>query len=134
MTGGVEVREKTLRGLPTAWLQAGPSGPAADQTPILLLFHGFPDGPECWDLQIAAFKDRYSIVAPFGRGAAPSAKGKRLGRYGPDAVALDVLAILDEVDPTRVSGAWRSSATISALSMPGTSRRCCAAGSPASSS
>jgi pimeloyl-ACP methyl ester carboxylesterase len=87
---------KEMRGLTTGWLTAG-----ADATrPIVLLMHGFPDSAESWDRQIAALTDRYQVVAPYVRGAGPSEKASDLHRYAPDSVALDALAILDEVDPT----------------------------------
>lgn len=92
-------RQKRIRGLDTAWLEAG--GDAAAAKPILLLLHGFPDAPESWEHQIVGFAPDFHVVAPYGRGAGPSEKSDDLGRYGPDGMALDVLAILDEVDPTR---------------------------------
>lgn len=89
-----------MRGLPTAWLEAGPMDAAAD-LPLVIMFHGFPDAPECWEFQFAGLSPRYPVVAPYVRGVGPSAKSDSLHRYGPDSVALDALAILDEVDPER---------------------------------
>lgn len=92
--------QKEMRGLTTAWLEAGPTEAEAD-LPLVILFHGFPDAPECWEHQIAGFSARYPVVAPYVRGAGPSEKSESLHRYGPDSVALDALAILDQVDPER---------------------------------
>ncbi len=94
----VQRRQLELRGLTTAWLEAGPSATTA-RTPIILLLHGFPDNADSWSYQIEALKTRATVIAPFVRGAEPSAKGKGLGRYAPDAVGLDVLEILASVDP-----------------------------------
>lgn len=88
--------EKPLRGLNTGWLVAG--DPAAEA--VVILLHGFPDTADCWDFQIDALKRTFRVVAPFVRGAGPSEPANELGRYAPDSVALDVLEILNEVDPT----------------------------------
>lgn len=92
----MNLRQKTLRGLKTAWLEAGP-----EDAPLALFFHGFPDAAECWEYQFQGLSDRYRVIAPYARGAGPSEKATRLHRYAPDSAALDALAILDEVDPTR---------------------------------
>lgn len=88
------IHEKQIRGLKTAWLTSGKAS-----GPILLFLHGFPDSAECWDRQIDYFSEHYQVVAPFIRGAKPSAATDDVQRYSPDAVALDVLEILAEVDP-----------------------------------
>lgn len=93
-------REMTLRGLNTAWLEAGPSDDAS--RPIVLFLHGFPDAPESWDGQFEGLKGRYQLIAPYMRGVGPSEKADSVRRYGPDSTALDVLAILDEIDPERL--------------------------------
>ncbi len=93
-----QLKQRDARGLASAWLEAGPET-VGDATPILLLIHGFPDAAQSWSFQIDALKDRYTVVAPFVRGAGPSEKSDRVRRYSPDAVALDVLEILKEVDP-----------------------------------
>ncbi len=88
------LRSKTIRGLKTAWLEAGEVG-----RPILLFLHGFPDTADCWSLQLAHFSEKYHVIAPFVRGAGPSEAAAEMRRYGPDAVALDVLEILADADP-----------------------------------
>ncbi len=87
-------RQETIRGLKTAWLEAGPN-----DAPILVFLHGFPDTAACWDKQIGVFSNNYRVIAPFLRGSDQSEAGAALDRYSPDAVALDVLAILSEIDP-----------------------------------
>lgn len=91
-----QIREKHIRGLNTAWIEAGDAS-----QPILLLLHGFPDSAEYWDRQIEFFSNSYRIIAPFVRGAKPSEKARDLKRYSPDALAFDVLEILQEVDPLK---------------------------------
>ena len=93
-----QLKQRDARGLASAWLEAGPEA-ATDATPILLMMHGFPDAAQSWSFQIDALKDRYTIVAPFVRGTGPSEKSDQVRRYSPDAVALDVLEILKDVDP-----------------------------------
>jgi pimeloyl-ACP methyl ester carboxylesterase len=95
----VERRQKILRGLNTAWLYA--AAPAKPDAPVLLFLHGFPDSPESWSFQLARFAGEFEIVAPYVRGAGPSVATAELGRYTPGAVGLDVLQILDTVDPGR---------------------------------
>lgn len=88
------LKQKSVRGLETAWLEAGPV-----DGDILLLLHGFPDTAASWSYQTKAFKDRFHVIAPFIRGAGPSEAARAIQRYGTDGVALDILAILGEVDP-----------------------------------
>lgn len=85
---------KRLRGLVTGWMTGG----AADG-PLLVFIHGYPDTAEVWTAQLEHFKEEYGVIAPHGRGAGPSEPASRLMRYRPDSVALDVMAIIDEVDP-----------------------------------
>lgn len=94
-----ELKQRDARGLASAWFEAGPVD-TTETTPILVLMHGFPDGASAWSYQIEALKERYTVVAPYVRGAGPSERTKAVRRYSPDAVALDTLEILKEVDPT----------------------------------
>lgn len=94
-TDGWVVRRAKLRGLETAWREAGP-----DSGPILLCLHGYPDSPAVWEAQESVFSDRYRVVAPYTRGASPSEPSTDLSRYGRDAIALDWLGVLDHVDPS----------------------------------
>ena len=86
--------EKTIRGLKTAWLEAG-----ARDRDIILFLHGFPDVASGWEPQMNFFAANYHVIAPDIRGAGPSEKSPDLRRYAPDAVALDCMAVLAEVDP-----------------------------------
>lgn len=88
-----------VRGLTSAWLEAGPDE-ATDATPIVVLLHGFPDTAASWNYQIDALKVDATVVAPFLRGGGPSEKAPGLGRYSPDSIGLDTLEILNVVDPT----------------------------------
>lgn len=97
MTAAFDLRETTSRGLRTGWLQAGP----ADAPEVVVFLHGFPDSAASWDHQIAHFAKTHTVIAPYVRGAGPSEKARGLRRYGRDAFALDVLSILDEVDPKK---------------------------------
>ena len=90
------VCEKNIRGLNTAWLEAGTAG-----RPIVMMLHGFPDSAECWDRQIDFFAEDYHVVAPYVRGAKPSEPSRDMDRYSPEAIALDFLDILLEVNPER---------------------------------
>ena len=92
---GWVVRRAKLRGLETAWREAGP-----ETGPILLCLHGYPDSPAVWEAQEQAFCDQYRVVAPYTRGASPSEPTNDLGRYSRDAIALDWLGVLESVDPS----------------------------------
>jgi pimeloyl-ACP methyl ester carboxylesterase len=85
----------TLRGLRTAWMEAGEPG-----KPILLFLHGYPDSPETWEFQVDHFSRNYHVIAPYSRGAGESEKSDSVSRYGSDACALDLLQLLAQVDPT----------------------------------
>lgn len=101
LLAGYEQKSRKIRGLETAWLEARPSKERQQDAPILIFLHGFPDTAESWSYQLDHFKGRYWVVAPFIRGAAPSEPGRDLRRYGTSAIALDHLAILTAVDPTK---------------------------------
>ncbi len=90
-------REKTIRGLKTAWIQCGQE---QSERPILFFLHGCPDSPETWEPQITHFEKKFKIIVPFARGLHPSASTKDWRRYTLDAIALDHLEILRSTDPT----------------------------------
>ncbi len=89
-----QLKQQQIRGLQTAWLQSGSS-----TQPILLLLHGYPDGPEIWDGLEAKFNEQFQVIRPYGRGTSHSAPSPDLRRYGTHAEVLDLFAILREVDP-----------------------------------
>jgi pimeloyl-ACP methyl ester carboxylesterase len=85
-------RDAVIRGLPTAWIEAGEAG-----KPIVFLCHGFPDSPEVWSSQIQCLAPDYHVIAPYVRGCDRSVPASNLRRYGRDAVLLDHLEILRQV-------------------------------------
>jgi len=93
MKGRLET--STIRGLRTAWQRLG-----NPEKPILLFLHGFPDSPETWEFQVEHFRNDFDVVCPYTRGAGPSEPAIDSARYGLQASALDLLQILDEVDPS----------------------------------
>lgn len=90
-----EHRLTMCRGLKTAWLQAGRT-----DRPLMFLIHGYPDTADCWDEQLRFFAENYCVIAPYARGARPSAATADLRRYGIRASTMDHLQILREIDPS----------------------------------
>ena len=86
------VCDAEIRGLKTAWLEAGEPG-----NPIVFLCHGFPDDPHAWCEQIDAFAKHYHVIAPYVRGCDRSEASDDLSRYGTSAILLDHLEILRRV-------------------------------------
>ncbi len=93
MTG--EVKTVVLRGLQTGWVESGRT-----DGPLLVFMHGAPDSPAVWDLQAEAFSTDFQVIRPFARGMIPSEPSKDLARYGLESVALDLLEIISQVDPS----------------------------------
>jgi len=91
----VNQRTKKIRGLKTSWLESGPK-----TKPIMLFLHGFPDNAYVWSNQIKYFQKKFHIIAPFLRGVGHSEASHDSHRYHIQAVSLDLLAILRDVDPT----------------------------------
>ncbi len=87
---------RNFRGLKTAWLESGP-----EDAPILLLLHGFPDGPQVWNFQSEHFENRFRVIRPYTRGLYPYEGAASLNRYSLDSLSLDCLALLRELDPTQ---------------------------------
>lgn len=81
--------EADIRGLKTAWLEAGECG-----RPVVFLCHGFPDDPHAWSHQIESFASHYHVIAPYVRGCDRSEAADGLRRYGTAAILLDHLEIL----------------------------------------
>lgn len=86
------VCDAEIRGLKTAWLEAGEPG-----NPIVFLCHGFPDDPYAWSEQIDELAKTYHVIAPYVRGCDRSAPSDVLSRYGTAAILLDHLEILQRV-------------------------------------
>ena len=93
--GHASLQQKEIRGLNTAWLQTG----SLSGEHLFFFIHGCPDTPEVWKNQLRHFSKLGLCVAPFLRGIGTSAATKDSNRYGLNAVALDHLSILREVDP-----------------------------------
>ncbi len=89
-----QVKTADIRGLKSAWIEAGPV-----YGDLLIFLHGYPDTPECWEHQIRYFSQSYRVIAPFMRGVGDSAPGDCVRRYGTVPVTLDLLAIINIVDP-----------------------------------
>jgi pimeloyl-ACP methyl ester carboxylesterase len=95
-SGKLVQRSMRIRGLETAWLEGGnPDGLC------LVFLHGFPDTPESWSSQFPHFLEKFHIIAPYSRGTYPSERATEVRRYGNEAVALDVLQLLNEVAPNK---------------------------------
>ena len=100
----LSINSAVIRGLKTSWLQSESNEESSEKSdagakPIAMLLHGYPDSPECWDLQFSALKKDCEIVAPWIRGAGESESTRQISRYGSTAVVLDHLEILSKVDP-----------------------------------
>jgi 3-oxoadipate enol-lactonase len=70
--------------------------------PVLLLVHGFPLSARMWQPQIAAFSDRYRIVAPDLSGFGDSEVPPERGAYTIDGYADEVAAIVSALGLDRV--------------------------------
>lgn len=88
--------KKSIRGLRTAWIQAG----STEANEIFVFLHGFPDGPESFSEIQEAFSQFTLTIAPFVRGCDESEATKDLSRYRLHSLCLDVLEIIQKVDPT----------------------------------
>lgn len=88
---------QTIRGLKTSWLQAGSSR----HSNLLIFLHGFPDDAYIWSEQLKHFSQNNFVIAPMLRGVANSEVPKDKSRYGLNAVALDILEILQSLDPQK---------------------------------
>jgi len=69
--------------------------PADGQPPLMLCLHGFPDCPQTFAHQMAAFsKAGYRVVAPFQRGYHPDTLSAD-NRYQTIEMAQDALNLID---------------------------------------
>lgn len=89
-------QQKDIRKLRTAWLETGNKEGA-----IALFLHGYPDDASIWEFQVKALEAKYHIVCPYTRGTGHSTPSHEIARYSSDALSLDVMQILAEVDPTK---------------------------------
>jgi pimeloyl-ACP methyl ester carboxylesterase len=65
--------------------------------PLVLMAHGFPDGPDTFRHQVPALRG-FRVVRPWMRGYAPSSTA-RDGRYDIERLARDLLALGDHFSP-----------------------------------
>ena len=93
----IEQRKLTLaaNGLQFSALEAG-----ANNDPVVVCLHGFPDSPATFEPQIEPLVDAgYRVIAPTLRGYEPSSQPTN-GDYSLDALADDVVGWLDDLDVT----------------------------------
>lgn len=70
----------------------------AEDGPLVLLLHGFPDAWWTWRGQVGPLIDAgYRVVLPTMRGYGNSEKPAGIGSYALDTLAADVLAIADDL-------------------------------------
>ena len=82
-------------GLRFAYLQEG-----ADDTPLALFLHGFPDSARTWEHQLPAFAAAgYRAVAPWLRGYAPSEIPPPGAYYDRATLVADVAALIEALSP-----------------------------------
>jgi epoxide hydrolase 4 len=88
---GVQATRIPTNGLTLSALQAGPP-----DGPLVILLHGFPELSFGWRHQLFALADAgYTVLAPDQRGYATSDKPKGARAYHLDALARDVVGIID---------------------------------------
>jgi len=74
-------------------LEAGPP-----DGPLLLLLHGFPQTPSCWQRLLPALAAAgYRSVAPTQRGYGLSPRPQAVAEYGIETLVKDVLALADRL-------------------------------------
>jgi len=88
------VHHAKLRGLSTAYLEDG-----NPNQPIALCLHGFPDNAHVWDPIAPLLSSRFHLIRPFNRGTSPSDDAKGLDRYRLQALTLDWLELINQIDP-----------------------------------
>jgi pimeloyl-ACP methyl ester carboxylesterase len=87
-----EPKRVQANGIDVAYLEAGPP-----DGPLALCLHGFPDHAPTWAGLMPVLADAgYHVVAPWLRGYAPTGLAPD-GNYQIAAVALDALAVADEL-------------------------------------
>jgi pimeloyl-ACP methyl ester carboxylesterase len=92
--GQYEIRTAKLAQIELAYVEQG-------QGPLLLCVHGFPDVPQGFRHQLAAFaRAGYRVVAPYIRGYAPSSVPEH-GPYQPAAFGADVLGLIEALSAER---------------------------------
>ena len=86
--------------LPSATLRVRAAG--ADDAPVVMLVHGFPEGAFAWDDVLEQLATRgYRAVAPYLRGFGPSAHPPAVEDYRISEVAIDLGALAMTLSPGR---------------------------------
>jgi len=91
---GTSLRHRTIatNGIRLHAVEAGP-----EDGPLLIFLHGFPELWYGWRHQIAPFAEAgFRVLAPDQRGYNTSDKPKGVRAYGRDALARDILGLIDE--------------------------------------
>jgi pimeloyl-ACP methyl ester carboxylesterase len=95
------VKRVTANGVDFAYLEAGPSG-----GPLVLCLHGFPDHAPTFEPLLAALGEAgFHAVAPWLRGYSPTGPAPD-GKYHTQSLALDALALTDELAGPRTIDAY----------------------------
>ena len=89
---GVTQRRAHVNGVELDLLEAGPA-----DGPVVVLAHGFPEGAYSWRHQLAPLAAAgWHVLAPDQRGYGWSSKPATVSDYGIEALAGDLLALVDE--------------------------------------
>jgi pimeloyl-ACP methyl ester carboxylesterase len=89
----VTINHVEANGVRFAYLEEGTG-------PLVLMIHGFPDTPQTWDAaRPAVARAGFRVVTPFTRGYHPTAVPAD-GDYTTEALARDVLALVDALGET----------------------------------
>jgi len=81
--------------LPQGKMHYKSAGNAENETIVFL--HGFPEFWYSWRKQITHFANKYQVIAPDLRGYNKSFKPKKVSDYKIDAIARDVLELIDHL-------------------------------------
>ena len=93
LPSGIDRRRVQVNGVELDLLEAGPP-----RGPLVILAHGFPEGAYSWRHQILPLaRAGWHVVAPDQRGYGWSSKPTEVTDYGINALAGDLLAIVDDV-------------------------------------
>ncbi len=94
ITKNFDYREVISNRLRTPWYESISS----QDKPILMFFHGFPDGPEVFSSLAEELKSDFNIVMPFTRGVGASQAADRQSRYSSTSILLDHMKVLQSLN------------------------------------
>ncbi len=99
----------------------------AGDAPTVVLVHGYPDTSAVWDGVVPLLVERFHVVTYDVRGAGGSSAPADPHGYALEALALDLLAVIDATSPTRpahvVGHDWGAIGAWEAVTDPARSRR-----------